>query len=239
VWGLYRGPVGDQTLPAGTFVVVPAYNEEPALGSVLDELLGSCPGANVVVVDDGSTDHTPDIAAARPVHRLRHIVNLGQGAAIRTGIDYALAAGAEIVVTYDGDGQMSAADVHTIVEPVATGECDIALGTRFAVHRPAGMSAARRLLLRIALLFTRFTSGLPLTDVHNGFRACSRKSLEEMNLTQNRMAHASEILHEIARLDVRWKEVPVRISYSEYSRRKGQRSLGAVDILLDLIFAKR
>jgi glycosyltransferase involved in cell wall biosynthesis len=236
---LYRGPVGDQTLPAGTFVVVPAYNEEPVLGAVLDELLGTCPGADVVVVDDGSSDHTPDIAAARRVHLLRHVVNLGQGAAVRTGIDYALAAGAEVVVTFDGDGQMSAADVHTVVEPVAAGECDVALGTRFDVHRPAGMSAGRRLLLRIALLFTRVTSGLPLTDVHNGFRACNRKSLEQMSITQDRMAHASEIVHEIARLGLRWKEVPVRISYSDYSRRKGQSSLGAVDVLLDLIFAKR
>ena len=226
-------------LPAGTFVVIPAHNEETVLGRVLDELLGSYPGADVVVVDDGSSDHTHAIAASRPIHLLRHVVNLGQGASIRTGADYALAAGAEIVATFDADGQMDPADVVSVVDAVACGECDAALGTRFAVHRPAGMSAARRMLLRAALLFTRITSGLPVTDVHNGFRAFNRKALESIAMTQDRMAHASEIVHEIARLNLRWKEVPVRISYTEYSRRKGQSSLGAIDILLDLIFAKR
>jgi glycosyltransferase involved in cell wall biosynthesis len=166
-------------------------------------------------------------------------VNLGQGAALRTGIDYALAAGAEIVVTFDADGQMTAADVPTVVAPVASGECDVALGTRFAVHRPTAMTGTRRVLLGAGLAFTRMTSGLPVTDVHNGFRAFSRKGLESINITQSRMAHASEIVHEIARLKLRWKEIPVRISYSDYSRRKGQSSLGAVDILLDLIFTKR
>jgi len=227
------------TLPAATFIVIPARNEEAVLGTVLDDLLSAYPDADVVVVDDGSSDHTPGVARARRIHLLRHIVNLGQGASIGTGIDYALAQGAEIVVTFDADGQMSAADVQTVVDPVATGDCDVALGTRFAVHRPAGMSFARRLLLRAALVFTRLTSGLSVTDIHNGFRAFNRKALESIEITQNRMAHASEILHEIARLKLRWKEVPVRISYSEYSRRKGQSSLGAVDILLDLIFAKR
>jgi len=231
--------MGESLLGAETFIVIPARNEEPVLGAVLDDLVATHPRAQVVVVDDGSSDHTPEVAAARRVHVLRHIVNLGQGASLRTGIDYALAMGAEIVVTFDADGQMSASDIPAIVNPLATGDADVALGTRFAVHRPEGMSAARRLLLRAALIFTRLTSGLPVTDVHNGFRALNRKALEAMILTQNRMAHASEIIHEIARLKLRWTEVPVRISYSDYSRRKGQSSLGAVDILLDLIFAKR
>ncbi len=231
--------MGLRTFPAGTFVVIPARNEETVFGSVLDDLLLECPGVDVVVVDDGSTDHTAEVAAARPVHLLRHVVNLGQGAAIRTGFAYALEMGAEIVVTFDADGQMNGGDVQAMVDPVATGECEVTLGSRFAVHRPTGMSLARRGLLRAALGFTRLTSGLPITDVHNGFRAFSRKALENMSVTQNRMAHASEIVHEIARLKLRWMEVPVRISYSEYSRRKGQSPLGAVDIVLDLIFAKR
>ena len=101
------------------------------------------------------------------------------------------------------------------------------------------ITLARRVLTRLYAWSFRRVIDFPCTDGTNGFRAFNRKALESIAMTQDRMAHASEIVHEIARLNLRWKEVPVRISYTEYSRRKGQSSLGAIDILLDLIFAKR
>jgi glycosyltransferase involved in cell wall biosynthesis len=222
-----------------TFVVVPAYNEAPVLGEVLDDLQRTNPSVRIVVVDDGSTDETSTVASARRVHVLRHVVNLGQGAALRTGFDYALAAGAEIVVTFDADGQMDARDVAAVVEPIALGECDVTFGTRFSQQRPEGLGRARRALLLAALVFTRLTTGLAVTDVHNGFRALHRKALEAASLEQNRMAHASEIVHEVARLRLRWKEVPVRIRYTEYSKRKGQTLSAALDVVLDLLSARR
>jgi glycosyltransferase involved in cell wall biosynthesis len=221
------------------FVVVPAYNERTVLGDVLDDLLDLRREVQVVVVDDGSTDGTSDVASSRPVHVLRHIVNIGQGAALRTGIDYALGLGAEIIVTFDGDGQMAADDVAAVVEPIARGNCDVVLGTRFAIRSTEGMTRMRTLLLIAGRLFTRLTTRLPVTDVHNGFRAFSRKSLEAMTLTQERMAHASEIVHEIARLHLSWTEVPVHIRYTDYSRTKGQSSWGAIDIVVDLVTRKR
>ena len=221
------------------FVVIPAHNEDAVLGDVLDDVRSCEPQMQIVVVDDGSSDQTYDVAAARGAHVLRHIVNLGQGAALRTGIDYALRMGAEIVVTFDADGQMDARDIAAVVEPVRLGECDVTFGTRFASQRPEGIRPLRRVLLFVALVFTRMTTGLAVTDVHNGFRAFSRKAVESMRLEQNRMAHASEIVHEAARLRLRWKEVPVRIRYTEYSRRKGQRTSGALDILIDLFSARR
>jgi glycosyltransferase involved in cell wall biosynthesis len=220
-----------------TFVVIPAHNEDAVLGEVLDELRSH--DLQIVVVDDGSTDQTFDVAVARGAHVLRHVVNLGQGAALRTGIDYALRMGAEIVVTFDADGQMDAGDIAAVVEPIALGECDVVFGTRFSSQRPEGIRPLRRLLLFAALVFTRVTTGLAVTDVHNGFRAFSRKALEQIRIEQNRMAHASEVVQEVARLRLRWKEAPVRIRYTEYSRRKGQRSSGALDILIDLFTAKR
>jgi glycosyltransferase involved in cell wall biosynthesis len=222
-----------------TFVVIPARNEEAVLGDVLDELARVQPRMELVVVDDGSTDHTRERASNRGAHVLQHIVNIGQGASLRTGFDYALEMGAEIVVTFDADGQMDPQDIEAIVEPIAIGDCDVVLGTRFATHRPEGMKPLRRILLRTALRFTRMTTRLQITDVHNGFRAFSRKAVGSMNLTQNRMAHASEIVHEIARLGLRFKEVPVRIRYTEYSSRKGQSAWGALDILVDLLTGKR
>src|SRR5439155_7954334 len=111
--------VGAAKLPAGTFVVIPAHNEELMLGSVIDDVIGLYPDADVVVVDDGSSDRTHDVAATRGVHLLRHIVNLGQGAALRTGFDFALASGAAIIATFDADGQMDARDLPDLVDPVA------------------------------------------------------------------------------------------------------------------------
>jgi glycosyltransferase involved in cell wall biosynthesis len=221
---------------AAVFIVIPAKDEGSVLGDVLDELAADCPEGEIVVVDDGSADHTSDIAKSRGAHVLRHAVNLGQGAALVTGIGYALRSGAEVIVTYDADGQMVAADVNRLVEPVVVGDCDVALGTRFGKLAPESIGTRRRLLLRGAVMFTRMTVHLPVTDVHNGFRAFSRKAAEMIAVTQNRMAHASEILHEIARLHLRWTEVPVRIRYTEYSRRKGQSGTAALDILSDLFW---
>ncbi len=222
-----------------TFVVIAAFNEAGMLGHVLDDLERTCPRAHIVVVDDCSTDETYRVAECRPVHLLHHVANLGQGAALKTGIDHALAQGAEIIVTFDADGQMSASDVARIVAPVASGDHDVALGTRFGGVAPVGMTRSRQMLLRLALIFSRVTSRSPFTDVHNGFRAFNRKAAEAISLTQDRMAHASEITDEILRLGLRWTEVPVTINYSDYSRKKGQPVLGALDIVSDLFWGPK
>ena len=218
------------------FVVVPAHNEEQVLGQVLDELAEACPSAPVVVVDDCSTDATYHVAECRPVHLLRHVANLGQGAALKTGIDHALAQGAEIIVTFDADGQMVADEIPSIVAPVASGDYDVAFGTRFGSIAPVGMTRLRRITLLSARTFTRLTTRLPFTDAHNGFRALNRKAAEVIVFTQDRMAHASEIAREVVRLDLRWTEVPVTIRYTEYSKKKGQTLLSAFDILSDLFW---
>lgn len=223
----------------GSFVVVPAYNEEPVIGDVLEEILSTLPDAQVVVVDDCSTDETYRVASLSPVILVRHAINLGQGAALKTGIECALQRGAEVIVTFDADGQMGASDIPKVVEPIVRGDRDVVLGTRFTGPRPDGMGMLRWVLLKAAVLFTRATVRLPVTDAHNGFRAFSRKSAEAMVLTQNRMAHASQILREISELGLRWTEVPVQIRYTDYSKRKGQRTVGAIDIVADLLWGSR
>lgn len=220
-------------------IVIPGFNEEPVLGEVLDELVAKYPSAVIVVVDDNSTDQTYEVAASRAVHLLRHAVNLGQGAALRTGINYALSLGAEVVVTFDADGQMNPDDIEHLVEPVASGAFDVALGTRFADRKPEGMGLIRKLVLTAAVVFTRLTARLAVSDTHNGFRALSRKAAQSIQITQNRMAHASEILEEIYRLKLSWVEVPVSIRYTAHSKRKGQSSLAAIDIVMDLFSKPR
>jgi glycosyltransferase involved in cell wall biosynthesis len=189
-----------------------------------------------VVVDDGSGDGTADHAATAAAV-VRHPVNLGQGAALQTGIDYALHQGADVIVTFDADGQHRASDIERLVAALREAPADFALGSRFLGDAIA-LSTARRLLLRAATLFTQLTTGLRLTDTHNGLRAMTRHGAEKIRLRQNRMAHASEILAQIAASGLPYVEVPVRIEYTAYSLAKGQRLGDALAILLDL-FARR
>lgn len=218
--------------PAEVTIVVPCYNEGPVIREVLAELLRAWP--HVIAVDDGSSDDTAARLGDTGATVVRHAVNLGQGAALQTGIDLALARGARYVVTFDGDGQHRAEDVAALVAPLAEGRADVALGSRF-LGGTVDMPGSRRVVLRLATAFTRAAAGLDLTDTHNGLRAFTAAAARALRITQNRMAHASEILHEIRRLRLRFVEVPVTIRYTAWSRRKGQSALDALSILFDLL----
>ena len=225
-------------IPAGTWVVVPTFNEEHSLAAVLTGLVGR--GAEVVVVDDGSSDATAQVALTFPVTLLRHASNLGQGAALQTGLRYALAmAETRYIVTFDADGQHSADDIAPLLAPLAAGTHDVALGSRFvAGGRAVNISPQKRLLLRLALGFTRATTGLHLTDTHNGLRALTVAAAARLTITQNRMAHASEILEQVARARLRVCEVPVTVRYTPYSLAKGQGVLESINVLWEMIFGR-
>lgn len=215
------------------WVVVPAFNEAKVLGDTLGKLKEAF--RHVVVVDDHSSDDTFSIAKACSVAVCRHPINLGQGAALQTGIDYALSRGARYIVTFDADGQHAAADAVRMVSHLATAaDCDVVLASRFT-GTTHGMSLGRRLLVRMAVLFTRLTTGLSLSDTHNGLRVLSRPAAQKIRLRQNRMAHASELLHQLAEHRLRYTEHPATVLYTTYSRSKGQGVAGAVHILVDLL----
>jgi polyprenyl-phospho-N-acetylgalactosaminyl synthase len=216
------------------WVVIAAYNEARVIARVVGEVARR--GYRVVVVDDGSADGTADHAATAAAV-VRHPINLGQGAALQTGMDYALQQGADVIVTFDADGQHRATDIERLVAALGEARADFALGSRFLGDAIA-LSTARRLLLRAATVFTQLTTGLRLTDTHNGLRAMTRRGAEQIRLRQNRMAHASEILAQIAASGLAYVEVPVRIEYTAYSLAKGQRLGDALAILFDL-FARR
>lgn len=214
----------------GVWVVVTAYNEGGVIGDVLLDLLGH--GYEVVVVDDHSQDTTYQTALSAPVHVCRHPVNLGQGAALQTGIDYCLQHGARVIVTFDGDGQHQAKCIDRLVQPLLRGEADVALGTRFGAGGAAiNIPRKKRLTLRLAVLFTRLTTRLEVTDTHNGLRAFTAQAASAIRITQNRMAHASQILSQIAERKLRYCEVPVEVVYSRYSVAKGQKIGNALNIL--------
>ena len=223
------------SLDPGIFVVVPAYNEAAAIGGVLEELRRTA--ATIVVVDDCSTDATAAMARAAGATVLRHAVNRGQGAALQTGIRYALLRGAEIIVTFDSDGQHDAADLAALVAPIRAGRAEVVLGSRFLEPRSA-IPAARRLLLKLAVVFTRITSGLRVTDAHNGLRALSRRAAASIDIKLDRMAHASELMDQIRRGRLAYAEVPVSVRYTPYARRKGQRGVHALRVAFDYLVGR-
>ena len=222
--------------PSRTAVVIAAYNEEGVIGGVVHDALRLFP--SIIVVDDGSSDTTAVAAVAAGATGLRHPINLGQGAALQTGITYALRQDVDFVATFDADGQHRPEDVLTMLGELARTGNQIALGSRFLGEKAVGMPASRRLLLKAATVFTRITTGLRVTDAHNGLRTLRRDAAEAITIRQNRMAHASEILEEIGKMKLSYCEVPVTIRYTDYSKAKGQSGFGAFNILIDLLLAR-
>jgi glycosyltransferase involved in cell wall biosynthesis len=211
--------------------VIAAFNEARVIARVIADVRSR--GYPVVVVDDGSADATDRIAHQAGAKVIRHPVNLGQGAALQTGIEFALAEGADFVVTFDADGQHRADDIAILLKALTDNDADFALGSRF-LGASIDLPASRWMLLKAATLFTRLTTGLQVTDTHNGLRAMTRRGASGIVLRQNRMAHASEMLGQIARSGLRYVEVPVTIEYSAYSLAKGQKLSDSLSILVDL-----
>lgn len=217
------------------FVVLPAFDEEAAIAEAVAGVRALY--ENVVVVDDGSSDETAVAARSAGAIVVQHAVNRGQGAALQTGIEFAIRNGADIVVTFDSDGQHDPADIARLLGPVEAGQCDVALGSRF-LGPAAEVPRARRLLLRAAVVFTRLFSGVSVTDAHNGLRAMSRKAAAAIEIRLDRMAHASEIIDSIRRARLRFIEVPVSIRYTDYSKRKGQKATAALRIAVDYLIGR-
>jgi len=215
--------------------VIPAYNEEKTIGAVINEIKDKVWA--VIVVNDGSNDETAARALGAGAKVLNHLINRGQGAALQTGIDFALAAGADTIITFDADGQHQAQDVDRIIQPLLLGKADIVLGSRF-LEKKNKIPVLRKFILRLATLITKLYTGLAITDTHNGFRAFSHKAAALIQIRQAGMAHASEIIEQIKKHNLRMIEMPVTIRYTSYSLQKGQKLTNSLQIVFDLILGK-
>lgn len=223
------GPAPD---PAA-WIVIPLYNEATVIADVIKSLLPRF--TNVVCVDDGSSDGSADVAARAGAHLVRHPVNLGQGAALQTGIEYALAhASCEYIVTFDADGQHRIVDALEMLEVARKDDVAIVFGSRFLDDR-TNPGWVKKVVLKTAIWVTNMTTGMKLTDAHNGLRVIRRDAAEKVQLKQDRMAHATEIVLELGKTGLPWREHPVELLYTDYSKGKGQSVLNSVNILVDLV----
>jgi polyprenyl-phospho-N-acetylgalactosaminyl synthase len=213
------------------WIIVPAFNEAGVIGDVISDLRSVF--AHVVCVDDGSADDTGDIALRAGAHVVRHPVNLGQGAAIQTGVEYARRQpGAQVFATFDGDGQHRVKDVLTMIDRLGAGDVDIVIGTRFGqgVSRPPLL---KRIVLQTAARLSPRGRRLGLTDSNNGLRVFNKTVADGLDITMIGMSHATEFVMLIAENRWRVAEEPVEVLYTEYSQSKGQPLLNGVNIIFD------
>ncbi len=220
-----------------TWVIVPAFNEAEVVRSTVRELLEVF--AHVVVVDDGSRDGTAQEARRAGARVIRHPINLGQGAALESGVRFALKDPcAEAFVSFDADGQHQVSDALRMLEALASSEANVVFGTRFGDRPSVGIPRAKRLLLSLARRQVNFVSGLRLSDAHNGLRVFDRRMAAAMRFQHRGMAHATEFAQIVGRHGFTYVEVPITVRYTAYSLRKGQSSLNAINILHEMFWRR-
>ena len=219
------------------WIIIPVYNEGPVIKGVLEQVLTTFP--NVVCVDDGSADNSAAEIAQTGAHLVRHPINMGQGAALQTGLSYAVRrTGGQYFVTFDADGQHRVEDVLSMLEIVRDDRADVVLGSRFLGNSDT-VPLIKQIVLRTVVMLSPTARRLKLTDAHNGLRLLGRAAAERVRITQNGMAHASEIAGWLAHSRLRVAEAPVTVLYTDYSRNKGQSLINGINILFDVSMARR
>lgn len=215
------------------YVVIPCYNEGAVIASVINILSNSF--KNIVVINDGSTDDTEEVLNGLDVVQIKHPLNLGQGAAIFTGFEFLKRnTDALACVTFDADGQHSPLDAVLFAEEIKKCEEDVIFGSRFLGNQNE-VPLLKRLVLKGVIKITNFLTNMSLTDTHNGLKAFKLKALTQLQTNLYRSAFETELIINIAKSDLSYKELPSRIVYTEYSRKKGQKLVNGFIIVEDLV----
>jgi len=219
------------------FIIIPVFNEKRVIRKVIDELLPY--RYRIVVVDDGSDeDIRSEVNDLALVTYLRHKANLGQGAALQTGIEYALQQAADYVISFDADGQHASNDIPRMLEPLIDDSADIVLASRFLLKGSHNASWIRHRVLIAGRWISYLFTGIYLSDAHNGFRAMNRKAASMIRIQENRMAHATEIIAQVKKNKLRYKEIPSTVLYTKYSLGKGQSPIQGLKIFFELVLQK-
>lgn len=219
-----------------TMVIIPVYNEAKVIDKTIADVGHEF--SKIVCVCDGCKDNSAEVIRKTNALLVEHPINMGQGAALQTGIEYALLdPNINYFITFDADGQHSVKDALAMLKVIKKEKLDIVVGSRF-LGEAINMPKSKLILLKMAVTFTNIFSSIKLTDTHNGLRVFNRKFAEKINISMPGMAHASEIIDKIGRGNWQYKELPVTISYSDYSKNKGQSALNSVNIFVDMILSR-
>jgi glycosyltransferase involved in cell wall biosynthesis len=195
---------------------IPCLNEQRCIGSVV--VITKKFVDSVIVIDDGSTDATSEVAAEAGASVHKHDQNRGYGAAIRSALEKGRQLGADILITLDGDGQHDPRDIPNLIKPLLEGQADIVVGSRF-LGQAKKPPPYRRLGQRILTTVTNLGSGQAVSDSQSGFRAYSSKALRELILAESGMSASSEIQFAIGRSGLKVAEVPIDVSYMDRAKR--------------------
>ncbi|NMB57390.1 glycosyltransferase family 2 protein [Candidatus Beckwithbacteria bacterium] len=219
-------------------IILPAYNEAQVIGKVLIDLQDFIRtklkdlDISILVIDDGSSDDTLEIAQKAKVIVLHHIINRGLGGALATGLEFAKKNNFDLALTMDSDGQHSFTDIPKAIKPVLANQADVVIGSRMSKYRD--MPFDRVVINFLSSLITLLLFGIWTTDSQSGFRVFNKKALTLLNLKTQRMEVSTEIFAEIKKNHLQFCEVPIKVIYTEYSRQKGQRNLNSINILIKL-----
>ena len=215
------------------YVIVPAYNEEKVIKEIISNLLKKF--SNVILVDDGSTDRTFNEIKDLDVKILHHEINLGVGAAVQTGFEYVSTIdSAHAVITFDADGQHLVKDAESMVKEVMTSDADIIFGTRFPKFA-RNIPLVKRIALKIITKITYFTTGVSLSDAHNGLKAFKVSALRNLELNFSAYSYESELITQVSKKKLKYTEMPTDIKYTNYSIKKGQKLSNGLLIIEDLL----
>lgn len=214
------------------YILIPVFNEEKKIKSVVTDL--SKYFVNIVAVNDGSTDSSRDILESLDVTLLNHSINLGQGAAISTGFKYIQnLMNAKAVVTFDADGQHSVEDAKAFAKEILSCDEEVIFGSRF-IKNKANIPFLKKIALSIVVLFTNRFSRTKLSDAHNGLKAIKKDSLKKIDITIDGFGFESQIIHQVSKKNMTYKELPTNTIYTSYSKNKGQKLINGLIILEDL-----
>jgi len=212
--------------------IIPAYNEEKNIAAAIANVR---PFVNeIIVIDDGSSDQSFALAKAAGAITLQHLINRGQGAALRTGTEYALNNGADIIIHFDADNQFQASEIPDLLQPIINKEAEAVLGSRFLEKKSQLPWGKKYLIMPLARLVNRLFFGIKLSDPQSGFRVLSRQTAEKIKIENDGMAHCSEILYQLFKNHSKIVEVPITVTYYHY----GQKFSGGLKIIGDLIIQK-